>query len=65
MILANYATLFLTVLHNGTVDVTLHQHTRRGRVESIGQRITIGRWEDVLRAINLASNVRVRVRVEE
>jgi hypothetical protein len=60
----HHATLFLTALPDGRVDVTLHMHTHRGRPERIGQRVTIAPWSSVLSMFSPADDCRVIVRAE-
>lgn len=55
------ATMFLTVLHTGLVDLRIHEHKHNGKPERTGQRITIAPWKDVLAIITPQDNCRVIV----
>jgi hypothetical protein len=63
MIKADFADLILTVLPDSRVDMVLFLRTPAGRLRRVGQRFTIAPWQEILAAINPASNVRVVVRV--
>lgn len=58
------ATLFLTVLTDGRVDVTYHEHTRTGRVQRSGQRFMIAPWTTIVQAFAPGAECRVVVRCE-